>query len=1060
MTTHSQRFNGSWILAAAIAATTVSFAGAASPSIWNGGGGNNNWNNSANWSSNIPVPSTTYDLQFAGTIQPSTNNNFTAASNFRNLTFNAGAGTFTLAGNSITLNGNITNSSTNLQTISLAIANNGVTTDYNAASGNITVSGAITGNGGLIKDGTGTLTLTSGSNNYKGLTTINAGTLAAQLINGTDLVINGGTLDNRGLTSYIAGTSNSINGGTIQNGTLNSGAPFVANVATGQATVSAVLTTGYSGSNTSLTSNGAGKLTLSNANTFYQDVRINAGTLQISSNANLGMLYPGAAYTSPTPGKFWLNGTLQVSGTMALGGLGTQSNVLARTLNLGSSANTILVDAGCTFTVFGGMNDGYYGGGSGNFVSRDSSGTLTKDGAGTLVISGANQSPGGLIVNAGTLQATVASTTTMTKALVVQGLQLGVTAALSGSSTITISGATTKGLATGQLIVGTGIATGTKIASVSGDTVTLNTPLSGNTDGNGYQIFANAPTTATFSSGASTIIVGSVTNIQVGQAANGPGIPMGTVVTGITGTTVTLNQGTAAANNAAAAYVFGGVNQFVTNTTGMAPGLYSLGNGLNGTINAIQGNVVTDNNINGGNFAIAAQGYSAYDSLGNGSVTVNGGTLDLGGIAHQLGGKLWWPASGGNPERVLQTFSITGGTMQNGTLGALSYTATNSAAATISANLVDGLSAAGVTNVTPLTMNGTGTLTLSGTNTYTGATAINSGRVLVDGSLAAASSVTVANNATLGGAGNGTTTGLINGNVSISSGGTLAPGDNATTTGTLTTAAGATTTLGDGSILAVKIGAGTAADKLVVNGTLNLTSTLTTLALDGTSINGAFTGSSYTIATYAALTPGSYTFATVKLNGTTIDPNHFIAGGQVFKLDYATTGSIKVDLRAQVAASWNLDGTGDWNTGSPNWTGGTAPSYISDSATFGSVITADRTVTLDSNETLGNLTFDKTGASYYVGGAGTLTLQTASGSAALNVLHGNHYLTPAKVEIASNTTLTVATGSSLTIGGVASGLVIDAGQTLTIAKSSVVNVFGTLHATGNEPVVGPDGEAH
>ena len=157
--------------------------------------------------------------------------------------------------------------------------------------------------------------------------------------------------------------------------------------------------------------------------------------------------------------------------------------------------------------------------------------------------------------------------------------------------------------------------------------------------------------------------------------------------------------------------------------------------------------------LNSGTLAI-----SGSDRIGSGSsaLTVAGGTLSL-----------------GSTTQYFSSVAINGGTIQNGTLGALSFTATNAGAATISANLVDGITADGVTTAAPLTMNGTGTLTLSGTNTYTGATTINSSRVLVDGSLIAASSVTVGNNATLGGAGNGTTTGIINGNVSILSGGTL-----------------------------------------------------------------------------------------------------------------------------------------------------------------------------------------------------------------------------------------------------------------------------------------------
>lgn len=67
-----------------------------------------------------------------------------------------------------------------------------------------------------------------------------------------------------------------------------------------------------------------------------------------------------------------------------------------------------------------------------------------------------------------------------------------------------------------------------------------------------------------------------------------------------------------------------------------------------------------------------------------------------------------------------------------------------------------------------LTKIGTGDLTLAGNNAYTGATAVNAGKLIVDGSIASSLHVTVAAGAALGG----------HGTVSnISGAGTIAPGD-------------------------------------------------------------------------------------------------------------------------------------------------------------------------------------------------------------------------------------------------------------------------------------------
>lgn len=158
-----------WLLAAQTAA-------ADSPSIWNGGGNDNNWNNAANWNGNLPVPGLEYDLQFGGSIRLTPFNDFPAASDFRNITFNAGAGAFTLGGYAITLSGDIANESSNPQTLNLGLALTGMRTVTTATGGgNLTLGGDITGaGGGLVKRGAGTLTL-SGANTYEGGTTNEAG---------------------------------------------------------------------------------------------------------------------------------------------------------------------------------------------------------------------------------------------------------------------------------------------------------------------------------------------------------------------------------------------------------------------------------------------------------------------------------------------------------------------------------------------------------------------------------------------------------------------------------------------------------------------------------------------------------------------------------------------------------------------------------------------------------------------------------------------------------------------------------------------------------------------
>ncbi|MEI8195653.1 MAG: autotransporter-associated beta strand repeat-containing protein, partial [Phycisphaerae bacterium] len=717
-------------------------------------------------SANTSLDSTSGNVTLTSNNVQTWNGNFTFVGT-NNLNLGTGAVslpapiTVTVNANTLTVGGNITggngvwdiakagNGTLILNSTIPALTASQVIT--NISGGTKVLGGNITGTGyGLTLNTAGTLLIAGASNSYTGGTTVNSGTLlVGSTSNGystnnnnrlgpitstNSLTINGGVVDlGTNTTQYTYGLL--ITGGTIQNGTLYADAGgFTANVpAATTATISASLTNQYLG----FTSNGAGTVVLSGSNTFQRDVTVNAGTLQIFSNSNLGTpfsnYYPTWSVVS-VPSRLALNGVLQASGgtSFALDGFGTQAGIYARPIDLGSSPSKITVDAGTTLTVSGGFDELYYAGGSGNFVSRDASGTLTKDGAGTLIISGANQSPGGLILNAGKLQANVASGPLAGKTLAAQGLNLGLASAVaSGATVVTITNATTKGLTAGQLIAGTGLPAGTTISSISGDTVTLSAAFTAASSG-GYSIFANAPTTASFASGASSITVASATGIRVGQEINGTGILAGTVVTGISGTTITLNVPTIAAASGVAEYAFGGINQYLVTSAGgaagLVPGIGSIGNGLNGTITTVFNDLVTDSGINNGNFAITGQGYNAYESLGNGSLTVNGGTLDLNGIAHQLGGRYFNPAAG-STVLALQPLTITGGTIQNGTLGALSYTATvpSLGQATVSATLVDGVTATAVTTPATLLVNGAGTLTLSAANTFSGATTLTSG---------------------------------------------------------------------------------------------------------------------------------------------------------------------------------------------------------------------------------------------------------------------------------------------------------------------------------------------
>jgi fibronectin-binding autotransporter adhesin len=145
----------------------------------------------------------------------------------------AGTGTITQTDGTsllkIDTTGTITNAmlvynvfATQSATFSGAITVNNATWDIDTGD-TLTISGVVSGNGGVTKTGNGTLIL-SGSNSYNGSTVINAGTLEAASVNAlganNTVQVNGGTL--------LVSTDNAINGRQI---TLNGTSTTVATLA-------------------------------------------------------------------------------------------------------------------------------------------------------------------------------------------------------------------------------------------------------------------------------------------------------------------------------------------------------------------------------------------------------------------------------------------------------------------------------------------------------------------------------------------------------------------------------------------------------------------------------------------------------------------------------------------------------------------------------------------------------------------------------------------------------------------------------------------------------------
>jgi len=159
------------------ASVTTYIAPPISDQVWTGGGPDGNWSTAGNWNPTNP-PSFGNFLTFAGTAR--LNNNMDASYSIGSLTFSNNAGSFNItnAANTLTVSGGITNNSASAQTINVPVGLNssqpistvgnltfGQSVNNNGnlmtflGSGNITITGSLTGAGGVVKSGSGTVTI-------------------------------------------------------------------------------------------------------------------------------------------------------------------------------------------------------------------------------------------------------------------------------------------------------------------------------------------------------------------------------------------------------------------------------------------------------------------------------------------------------------------------------------------------------------------------------------------------------------------------------------------------------------------------------------------------------------------------------------------------------------------------------------------------------------------------------------------------------------------------------------------------------------------------------------
>ncbi|MCE9589610.1 MAG: autotransporter-associated beta strand repeat-containing protein, partial [Planctomycetes bacterium] len=714
-------------------------------------GGTNNWNTTNNF----------WSTTSTGSGWTAWRNSGTGAADVAN--FISGSGTLTLT-TGITVRGLLFSSGPYLVTgNTLTLSNTG---SGSVAGGEVQVTGSnsaeiasiLAGTAGMIKSGTGTLTLSGASaNTYTGTTSVNGGVLALnktgvnaiignitvgdgagndvlrldnsnQIIDTAVLTFNG-TGANAGIfrlnafNETVAGIASTGGAGVIENGGATDSVLTINN--SGAQSFAGVIQDGSGAGLLNLSKLGAGTLTLSGTSSTYSGTTtISAGILQAAGSGSLG---DGSASNT----LIFAGGTLQATGTI------TSPSTRGITLS-----STGLIDTNSQSITLAGVISGANG--------------LTKSGAGTLTLSGASTYTGVTTVSAGTLAfGTIANRDGTASAL--------------GAPTSAANGTIALGAATLQY-------TG------SGDTTNRVVNLTG-----AGTIDASGSGTLTFDNDATSVITATAQNLTLTGSGNGT---INSPIATTTGTLTKTGTGT---------WTLAGTNTF-TGAVTISDGTLSIPTITNAATNGTLGasaNVPSNLFLNGGTlqytggdvstdrlFAVGSSG-GTIDASGSGAInfnntgsmgfnsqtgartiTLTGSNTGANTISAVIGnnsgatsliksGTGSWTLSGTNT--YTGTTTISAGTLAAGSTSSLGTGAASNtlvfaggtlqATGTItspstrgvtlnSTGLIDtngnSVSIAGVVNgANGLTKNGAGTLTLTGTNTFSGPVQVSNGTLSI-----------------------------------------------------------------------------------------------------------------------------------------------------------------------------------------------------------------------------------------------------------------------------------------------------------------------------------------
>jgi len=903
------------------------------------------------------------------------------------------------------------------------------TSNFNLSiNGILNTGGALTVQNGSGGTGSVVIPTTTGGNTELVIGGSASVTLSAA-VTGT-----GGILSNDNTGTLTLGGANTYTGAS----NFNAGTTSLAS--TGSITGGGAITVGYgaafaeaSGASisgaSSLTSNGT-SIALAGNNTFTGNTAINTGILTVT-----GTLAPASGTTS----------TFTIGNTIGLGAAVYQSGAsIVHDTSTGGGGFQIGSTAGAfgyynlsggTINVGGEIDPGGSGGGAGTFGELDmSGGTINLPAiAGTYFLPdrGGNNEASVVNISGGTVQIAGSATET---ASAINGLTANWG---NGGQDAQISISGTGSFITPSLLVklnddGAASAGGTNVGVLN---------LGTGTTGGTLQTlgFGTAINQATPAGNINAVLNFNGGTLKAGTAANT------SFLTGLGAVNVYSGGGTIDNNSLNITIAEG-----LTGASGTGVSSVALVSGGSGYITPPQV-LFTGGTTVGGLAANAATGYA----------TINPTTGAVSGIVIT------------NPGSYTSTAGLVVGLMnQNGgatpaTLGAL----------TTSGNTSGGI-----------IFQGTGTTTLSGTSTYAGATAINAGAVKLTGALG--NTATTVGNGTnavyLTATGNGSTTGMIGGAVSVAADAAIDfSKDGATSTaqklgvGGLTLTTATSPTAATASTLTFNL-TGSGSDSILSSGPLTVGSTGQAIV----NLGGSTTAGVYLLAQYSSqtgqaatgTTGSGFTIGAGGTLGTGASPNSgpFVLGTVPGGLDTFTLDDTATQLLVQVSgtstpasAYWSgayastAGGNSNWGGYNPspvvtNWSDSTGtvdagqmPSATSDvifsaaqsgngsNGTSGASLAGQAiTANLDQAFSINSLTVNSTPGVVTVGGTGALTL-VAGGS----VSGGQGY--SAGTGIVMNTG---AVGLTISTTG---GVVVGANQSWTNNSSGTLSVSSGVTATGS-----------